>query len=329
MKVLIIGSRDRYEKFLPEVIRTGDFHLVFVPRGSSNAQLLAAAPDAQVILADAISPVDREVIDGMPQLKLIHSEGVAFNAIDTEAARERGIFVCNNQGCNADAVAEQAVMLMLMLLRRGAAGDRAVREGRQIQYKEQAMSDGITELNDCTVGLVGLGDIAQATARLLRAFGCSVYYYAPHRRAPDAEMAMSVSYLPLEKLIARCDIISLHCPVSDETRGMVNEQFLSRMKPSSYLINTGRGDLVDNTALRAALVEGRIAGAGLDTIYPEPTPADHPLVDLPEEVAQRMVYSPHLGGITTGSFQRAHQNMWKSVLGLTQGKRPNHIVNGL
>ena len=329
MKVLIIGSQDRYEKFLPEQIRAGDFQLVFAPRGSSNAQLLAAAPDAQVILADAISPVDREVIAGMPQLKLIHSEGVAFNAIDIEAARERGIFVCNNQGCNADAVAEQAVMLMLMLLRRGVTGDRAVREGRQIQYKEQAMSDGITELNDCTVGLVGLGDTAQATARLLRAFGCTVYYYAPHRRAPDAEMAMSVSYLPLEKLIAKCDVISLHCPVSDETRGMVNEQFLSLMKPTAYLINTGRGDLVDNDALRAALVEGRIAGAGLDTIYPEPTPADHPLVDLPDEVAQRMVYSPHLGGITTGSFQRAHQNMWKSVLGLTHGKRPNHIVNGL
>ena len=140
---------------------------------------------------------------------------------------------------------------------------------------------------------------------------------------------MSVSYLPLDKLIAKCDIISLHCLVNDETRHMVNEHFLSLMKPTAYLINTGRGDLVDNEALRAALVEGRIAGAGLDTISPEPTPADHPLVDLPEHLRDRVVYSPHLGGITTGSFQRAHQNMWNSVLALHQGKRPNHIVNGL
>lgn len=329
MKVLIMGNRDRYEKFLPEKIRNGDFQLVFAARDCPNEKLLELAGDAQVLLADAISRVDRDLIHAMPNLKLIHSEGVAYNSIDTEAARERGIFVCNNQGCNADAVGEQALMLMLMLLRKGVTGDRAVREGRQIQYKEQAMAHGITELGDCTVGLIGLGDIAQATARLLRAFGCNVYYYAPHRRAPSAEMAMSVSYLPLEKLIARCDIISLHCPVSEETKHMVNESFLAQMKPTAYLINTGRGALVDNEALRAALVEGRIAGAGLDTIDPEPTPADHPLVDLPADVRDRVVYSPHLGGITTGSFQRGHQNMWNNVLTLAQGKLPNNIVNGL
>lgn len=329
MKILIIGSRDRYERFLPDAIRTGDFQLVFAPRGSTNEQLLELAPDAEVILADAISPVDRPLMEAMPNLKLVHSEGVAYNAIDIDYARQRNIFVCNNQGCNADAVAEQTLMLMLMLLRHGVTGDRAVREGRQIQHKEQAMSDGITELGECTVGLIGLGDIAQATARVLRAFDCTVYYYAPHRRDTHTEAALSVSYLPLEELIATCDIVSLHCPVTEQTRGMVNERFLSLMKPTAYLINTGRGDLVDNAALRAALVEGRIAGAGLDTIAPEPTPADHPLVDLPEEVRDWVVYSPHLGGITTGSFRRAHRNMWNNVIGLTQGKRPGHIVNGL
>ena len=329
MTILIIGSRDRYERFLPEAIRSGDFRLVFAPRGSSNEELLSLAPEADVILADAISPVDRPLMEAMPNLKLVHSEGVAYNAIDINYARERGIYVCNNQGCNAGAVAEQAIMLMLMLLRHGVTGDRAVREGRQIRHKEQAMSDGITELGDCTVGLVGLGDIAQATARVLRAFGCDVFYYAPHRRSPSVEAALSVSYLPLEQLLAKCDVVSLHCPVTEATRGMVNEHFLSRMKPTAYLINTGRGDLVDNEALRAALAEGRIAGAGLDTISPEPTPADHPLVELPESVRDRVVYSPHLGGITTSSFRRAHRNMWHSVIDLTQGKRPNNIVNGL
>lgn len=329
MKILIIGSQDRYERFLPGTIRNGDFQLVFAPRGSTNRKLLELAADADVILADAISPVDRELMEAMPNLKLVHSEGVAYNAIDVDYARERGIFVCNNRGCNAGAVAEQALMLMLMLLRRGEPGHRAVREGRQIQYKEQAMSDGITELGDCSVGLIGFGDTAQATARVLRAVGCQVYYYAPHRRAPEVESALSVTYLPLEQLIAQCDVVSLHCPVTDETRGMVNEAFLARMKPAAYLINTGRGDLVDNAALRAALVGGRIAGAGLDTIFPEPTPANHPLVDLPEALRDRVVYSPHLGGITTGSFRRAHENMWNSVLGLTRGARPNHIVNGL
>lgn len=106
----------------------------------------ALCPDAEVFLVDAISTVDGDLIRRMPKLKMIHSEGVAFNGIDIQAARERGVFVCNNQGCNAGAVAEQAIFLMLSLLRRGIPGDRAVREGRQIQMKEQAMVEGITEL---------------------------------------------------------------------------------------------------------------------------------------------------------------------------------------
>ena len=329
MKILIVGSPSRYEKFMPEEVSRRDIQLVFAPRDSSNEERLALAGDAQVLLVDAISRVDSDLISRMPNLKLIHSEGVAYNAIDVDAARARGIYVCNNKGCNADAVAEQTLMLMLMLVRRGLAGDRAVRQGHQIQYKEQAMVEGIRELGSCSIGLVGLGSIAQATARRLRAFGCPVYYYTPHRRPLEVEMALEVSYLPLDQLAAKCDIVSLHCSVSDQTRHLVDGDFLARMKPGAYLINTGRGELVDNAALRQALVEGRIAGAGLDTIDPEPTPADHPLVDLPDGVRERVVYSPHLGGITADSFRRAHRHMWDNVLALMDGERLDCVVNGL
>ena len=329
MKVLIVGGASRYEKFMPEEVSQRGVELVFAPRDSSNEERLALAGDAQVLLADAISRVDGDLIARMPNLKLIHSEGVAFDAIDLDAARQRGIYVCNNKGCNADAVAEQAVMLMLMLLRQGLEGDRAVRTGRQIQYKERAMVEGIRELGSCSVGLIGLGSIGQAVSRRLRSFGCSVYYYTPNRRPLEVEMALEVSYLPLDKLAARCDIVSLHCVLSDQTRHLVDAPFLAKMRPDALLINTGRGELVDNQALRAALVEGRIAGAGLDTIYPEPTPADHPLVDLPEGVRERVVYSPHLGGITTDSFRRAHRHMWDNVFALMDGEALDCVVNGL
>ena len=154
----------------------------FCPRGTSDPELLDAAGDAQVILADAISPVSAYVIDHMPNLKLIHSEGVAFDKLDIKAAARRGIFVCNNKGRNADAVAEQTLMLMLGLLRSVVTGHQAVCAGHQIQVKERLMVQGITDLEDCRVGLIGLGDIGKATAKRLSAFGCQCHYYSPHRK---------------------------------------------------------------------------------------------------------------------------------------------------
>ena len=144
MNILIEGAPERYQVYLPEFVPLDRLSLTFCPLGSTNRERLALCPDAEVFLADAVSTVDGDLIRRMPKLKMIHSEGVAFNGIDLSAARERGVFVCNNQGCNAGAVAEQAIFLMLSLLRRGIPGDRAVREGRQIQMKEQAMVEGRT-----------------------------------------------------------------------------------------------------------------------------------------------------------------------------------------
>lgn len=329
MKLLILGPKARYHTYLPDFVSQLPIEAVYCPIDRSPLQTAARNPDTEVIFVDAITPVDAQLMDLLPQLKMIHSEGVAYNRIDLAAARERGIFVCNNKGCNAASVAEHAVMLMLMALRHGVTGHNAVREGRQIQMKEAVMLSSSPELGLCSVGLVGFGDIAQATARLLRPFGCELYYYTAHRRTPETEAQFGITYLPLEQLAARCDVISLHCAVNGQTRNMVNAQLLAHMKPSSVLVNTARGELVDNMALRQALIDGQIGGFAADTLAPEPTPADHPLVDLPPEARERVVYSPHLGGITGGSFRRSHANMWNSVRLLLEGQRPNFIVNGL
>lgn len=330
MKALIIGNRDRYEKYLPTdlpIVR--ETELIFCPRGSSDAALLAAAPDADFIAADPMTAVGAEAIRGMARLKLIHSEGVGYNGIDLAAARERGVYVCNCRGVNAGAVAEQTVLLMLALLRRLPEGDRAERRGDQIRFKERAMTGGLRELSQCRVGLIGFGDIARAVAERLRPFGCRLYYTTPRRKDPALEARYSVTYLPLEELLRACDLVSLHTPVTDATRGMVNGAFLALMRPDAYLINTARGDLVENAALRRALIEGRIAGAGLDTVYPEPTTADNPLVALPESCAGKVIFSPHIGGITEASFSRAHRILWQSFEDVRRGLRPQNIVNGL
>ncbi len=329
MKILVIGNKERYGKFAPDLAVVNNAALVFCDRGGSEDVLLQAGREADVIFADAISPVTAKLIGQMPNLKMIHSEGVGYDKIDLKAAAERGIYVCNNKGCNAGAVAEQAILLMLALLRNEIVGDAAVRDGRQIEMKEQAMLHGITELGDCKVGLIGLGDIGKATAERLLPFGCELYYYSLHRKTPAVETQYGVQYRPLEDLASLCDILSIHAAVTPQTIGMINGAFLARMKKTAYLVNTARGEIIDAAALRQALIRGTIAGAGLDTLYPEPTTKENPLVDLPAEIKDKVVLSPHLGGITTGSFRRAHLHMWQNIENLLQGEKPTSIVNGL
>ena len=330
MKIVILGTEARYRAYQPSMPFIQQQELVFLDKDSTEEEILAAGGDAEVLFVDAITPVSGSLMGRMPRLRLIHSEGVAYDRIDLAAARDRGIYVCNNKGCNAGAVAEQAILLMLMLLRHALTGDRAVREGRQMEMKERCMVEGITELSACKVGLVGFGDIGRATAERLAPFGCELYYYTKHRRSPEEERKYGVTYLPLAELAEKCDIVSLHCAVNNETRNLVDDAFLGRMKPTAYLINTARGDLVDNGALVRALTEGRLAGAGLDTLAPEPVPANHPLVTLPPEIQDRRVaLAPHLGGITEASFRRAHAHMWRNAERLAAGEKPDNIVNGL
>ena len=281
MKILVFGPEERYRAYMPDFAGQLSAQVVYCPLGQSPVQAAAANPDTEILFTDPITDTGREIMDLLPGLRLIQSEGVAYNRVDLEEARRRGIYVCNNKGCNADSVAEHTVMLMLMALRHGITGDRAVREGRQIQMKEAVMASG------------------------------------------------SPAYLPLEELAARCSILSLHCAVNDQTRGMVDAALLSHVRPGAILVNTARGDLMDNGAVREALVSGRLGGAAFDTLAPEPTPADHPLVDLPPEVRDRVIYSPHLGGNTGGSFCRAHTNMWNNARLVATGERPNFVVNGL
>ena len=329
MKILIKGDSARYERYSPGLSVQQTAQITFIPRDADDQTVLKNGADADVLFVDAISRVSGDLIRRMKNLKMIHSEGVAFDGIDVEAAWKQGIYVCNNKGANADAVAEQAIFLMLALLRSGIAGDAAVRSGRQIEMKEQRMREGITDLGDCQVGLVGLGDIGLATARRLSAFGCRLCYYSPHRKAPELEAQYGLTYLPLYRLAAVSDIVSLHAAVTPDSRGMIDEKFLSHMKRSAFLVNTARGDLVDNHALRAALIQGLIAGAGLDTVSPEPVTADNPLVTLPTSCRDRVVFSPHLGGITTGSFRRMHRTMWENASRIECGEKPVNIVNGL
>jgi phosphoglycerate dehydrogenase-like enzyme len=253
--------------------------------------LFRLLPDCDV-LWHVLQRCTAEMIEAAPRLKLIQKIGVGVNTIDLEAAKRRGIPVCNLPGTNARAVAELTLGLMLSVLRRIPAFDRGLRSG---VWTDTGVQDGIGELGGRTVGLVGYGAIPRILAPVLVALGCSVVYTARHVVAD----AVGV-FRPLEQLLAEADVVSLHLPLVPETERVIDATALGRMKPEAILINTGRGGLVDQAALVAALAAGRIAGAGLDVFEVEPPAGGDALLGLPN-----VVVTPHVAWLTTGTFDRS------------------------
>ncbi|MCL1846655.1 MAG: NAD(P)-binding domain-containing protein [Coriobacteriia bacterium] len=320
MELLVIGDEERFYKHRPDPAIADKVTCVVVPRGTANEKIAAALPDAEFLLVDPICPVSRELVEVLPRLRVIHSEGVAYNLIDLAAARSKGIVVCNCKGVNAGAVAEHAVLLMLSCLRDVVNGDQAVREGRQIQTKEHYMLKGFKELGDCKIGFIGAGDSGQATMTRLKSWNSEMAYFKRTPLSAEQESQLGARFEPLDSLLATSDIISLHVPVTGETANMVDAVFLGKMKQGSILINTARGEIVDSQALGDALVCGHLAAAGLDTLYPEPVTLDNILLNLPEEAARRIVFSPHMGGITEGTFGRVNQTVWENIARFLAGE---------
>lgn len=329
MKILLMTLKKRIERFSDFSAIPKTWERVFADFETDTQKLLEMGGDADVIFADAMQPVRKELIDAMPNLKMIHSEGVGYDWIDIHAAREKGVFVCNNAAANSRAVAEQAILLMLAVLRRTVEGDRMVRQARQIEAKSNWSLEGIRELWNCRVGIIGMGAIGRETARRLRGFGSKVSYYSRHQLPGNLERGLQADYLPLNELLSQCDIISLHLPSTAETKNFMDLDRFRLMKKSSILINTARGEVVDQNDLIAALKEGLIAGAGLDTISPEPVQPDNVLLRLPEEISMKITFSPHIGGVTESAFKQMHRFVWANIRRIEEGQRPENIVNGL
>jgi len=329
VKILAIEKEGRLqEKTDPKIYAAHD--ITYVPVASSDSEIIAAGKDAEVIIVDAMGKVSADVINALPNLKMIHSDGVGFQGVDTGAAAEKGVYVCNCKGMNASAVAEQALMLMLGLLRNVVVCNRGVYEGRQISIKEDYMLQGsLRELSDCTIGLYGFGDIAKYLAKFAVCMGAKVIYFDVFRAKEEVEKEYNVTYVSLEELQAQADILSIHVPVTPQTEGSVNKDFLSKMKKGALLINTARGELVNTVDLIEAIKSGHIAGAGLDTIAGEPVSKDNPIVKVDAEVADKLILSCHIGGITNSSFVRGFGMLWDDIALIERGERPGHVVNKL
>ncbi len=321
MKIAILLEEGNFRRYAAPEQLPADYELRLFGNGEPDEDAIAAF-GPEVIVADPMTPVRGSLIRKLPELKLIQSQGVGYHLFDCRTARELGVPVANSAGANATAVAEQAVLLMLGVLRHVKEFDRMTFEARQAEAKGRCFREGVTELRECHVGIVGFGAIGRATAELLRAFGCRVSYW---NRTPKQDTGFEA--MELDALVKSCDILSLHVAVTPETAGMVNDELLSAMKPGSILINTARGEIVDQAALCRALTSGQLAGAGLDTLSPEPVTAENPVLNLPPEVRDRVLLSPHIGGITEGSFRRYFELIWENVRRVKAGETPKNIVN--
>jgi phosphoglycerate dehydrogenase-like enzyme len=323
MKVAILVNRTNFERYTAPDAIPADWELIHLGNGAPDEEKIIAT-DADAILADPMCPVSARVINGLKHLKLIQSQGVGYNLFDLDAARRADVFVSNCAGANASAVAEQAVLLMLALLRNFRENEDMVFAARQIEAKTRCFENGLMELGGCHIGIVGMGAIGSATAMLLTAFGSRVSYYNRHE-VPDCGFPL----LSLDELYAHCDIISLHVPVNAETTGMIHDAAIDKMKRGAVIINTARGEIVDQEAVCRALINGRLGGFGTDTYTPEPVTLENPLLALPPEARRKVALSPHIGGITEGSFYRYFDIIWKNMRRVSEGQRPVNIVNGM
>lgn len=310
------------ERAFSHVEEFKDFNCRFFPMDESADALISQASDTDFIMLDAMASLGDDVISAMPNLKLIQSEGVGYQGVDLDSAKRNNVVVCNNKGINDTAVAEGALFLILSCLKDITNCQDKVYSGHQMDAKRAAFGT-VRELGECTVGLVGFGDIARASAKLLRAFGARVVY-SNRTRYADIEEEYGVEYLPLDELLAQSDFVSLHLAVNDDTRGIADADFFSKMKRDAFLINTARGDLVDNEALLDALLNDTIAGAGLDVIYPEPVLADNILLD--ERVRHKLVLTPHISGITSLTIKKLYKNSYDNITKVINGEKPDNIV---
>jgi phosphoglycerate dehydrogenase-like enzyme len=267
------------------------------------------------VLLHVLRPVTADDIRAAQQLKLIQKIGVGVNTIDLDAARARGVAVCNMPGTNSRAVAEMTLMLMLAALRRIIVFDPLTRRGEGWRPDLREL-DQVGEIGGRTVGFVGFGAIPNFLAPALRALGSETIYTARTEKAQS-----TARFVSLDELLTQSDIISLHVPSTPETRGMIGASAIARMKQGAILVNTARGDLVDEAALFHALAGGHLAAAGLDVFAREPAARDNPLFQLPN-----VVLAPHVAWLTPETLKRSMAVAMENCRRLAAGEALLHRV---
>jgi D-3-phosphoglycerate dehydrogenase len=277
-----------------------------------------AIAKAQAVVASARVRYDAELMDRVPDLRVISRTGIGVDNIELDEATRRGIAVCNVPQGPTVSTAEHTVALLMAMAKQIPAAAQALREGRGDLFNEY---QGL-ELDGLTLGLVGLGQIGRRVARICRSIGMSVIAFDPYVDPAVAKAIPAELVADLETLLGQADVVSLHTPLTDQTARMIDRNRLALMKPGVILVNTARGGLVDESALLEALDSGHIGGAGLDVFDPEPARPDNPLLHRVDVIA-----TPHVAGATLASKDRLWRIAITQALQVLRGETPPNLVN--
>ena len=278
--------------------------------------------EADVVLGDYTfkQKITADTISSTRNLKLIQQPSVGYQHIDVDACTAKGIKVANTAGANTISVAEHTIACGLCLLKNMFHAHTSTKSG-----KWEQMNIKPAELKGKVWGIVGLGRIGQAVAERLKPFGLSrIIYYDSYRQGLSVEQELGVEYTEMTNILSQSDIISLHAPLTDVTRNMINEDALNSMKPGAYLINVARAELVDEKALAEAIRRVKIAGAGIDVFSEEPATMNNPLLAVESE---KLLLSPHVAGVTDEAAGRIINMATANIARVLKGEKPESLVN--
>jgi glyoxylate reductase len=282
-------------------------------------EILIGVKDATALVCLLTDTIDRDIIDAGCNLRIISNYAVGFNNIDTKYATEKGVIVTNTPGVLSETTADLAFSLLVATARCIPEGDKFMREGKFKGWAPELMLG--TDINRKTLGIIGLGRIGMLVAKRALGFDMKVMYHSSSRKE-DVEKELGLVYAELDELLKESDFVSLHVPLTPETKGLIGKRELDLMKPSAYLINTSRGDVVDELALIDALKSKRIRGAGLDVFRGEPTNVNPDLYEL-----ENAVLIPHIGSASFETRSKMAEMAAQTVIDVLEGNRPKNVVN--
>lgn len=306
---------DIEQKLLEPLAATIDAH-----QCKTAEQLLPLVGDADAVITQ-FSPVNAQVIAAMKNVRVIVRYGIGVDNVDTEAARARGIPVCNVPDYCINEVADHTLAFILALTRQVLPNCLHARDG---QWRLAVGLADMKTLRDLAVGVVGFGRIGREVARRLLPFRCAVHVFDPAVPATDIAAAGALAAPALDPLLQNCDVVTLHCPSTPQTRRMLHAERLAKMKRGALLINLARGDLVDTQALVTALQSGQLAGAALDVCDPEPIPPGHPLLQLPN-----VIVSAHIASASARAAVALRETAAGLVVKRLRGEPLPSVVNGV
>ncbi len=296
-----------------------DVEISSKPRNLTKEELMEGVKGKDALLSLLTDTIDEDIIDAGKDLKVISNYAVGYDNIDVEAATERGIAVTNTPGVLTEATAEIAWALMMAVARNVVQGDEFVRKDRFEGWDPTLMIGH--ELHGKTLGIVGMGNIGSKVAEISQSFQMDVIYYNRSRNQ-KVEDEIGAEYVELDELLSRSDFVSLHVPLTEETEGMIGSEELKKMSEDSYLINTARGEVVDEEALVKTLKDGGIAGAGIDVYADEPHGANPEYYDL-----ENVVLTPHLGSASYRAREGMSVMAAENIIAILEGEEPENIVN--